>query len=317
MILADKSKYHHIPVLVQPFLELGFSEHGKVFVDATFGFGGHTNALLQKYPQIETCIGIDRDAEVLSIAKKAGIDSRIELIQGRASRLSEYLLQRNLRGVDGILMDLGVSSYQLDNEARGFSFTRPGPLDMRMDQKSGISAESLVNKLSQEDLSRIFHEFGEERFSRMIAKAIVARRALIPFTATDDLAQVIERAVPGKMRRGYLIHPATRVFQALRIVVNDELEELRTALESMIPCLNHNGRISIISFHSLEDKIVKDFFRRQKRGCVCPPTFPVCNCGIQPSLEIITSKAIFADEREIHDNPRARSARLRVARKIN
>jgi len=227
------------------------------------------------------------------------------------------LLERfGIKGVDGVLLDLGVSSWQLDNPARGFSFTRPGPLDMRMNKDEGVTAADLVNNLTKEELAKIFFEYGEEKFSRRIADAIVRERSDNPLTTTARLAEIVVEAIPAQNRRKSLIHPATRVFQALRIAVNKELEEIENFLSIVLGCLNPGGHLSIISFHSLEDRLVKNFMQKHQKGCECPPQFPVCICGKKPQLKILTGKAIFAEDSEIAENPRARSARLRAACKI-
>lgn len=306
----------HQPVLLETVLKYALPENGKTFVDGTFGLGGHSRAVLEKFTTLEQLIGIDRDGEILEYSKKSLDNSKILRFQATASQLPEILQSTGLSGVDGILLDLGVSSYQLDNPDRGFSFSKPGPLDMRMDQEYGISAEELVNSTDRDELIRIFREYGEEKFSGRIAEAIVRQRQIAPITATDQLAKIICDVVPGKSRSKSHIHPATRVFQAIRIVVNKELEELETFLSIALSCLNPGGHLSIISFHSLEDRLVKNFMQTMQKGCDCPPKFPLCICGKKPLVEILTRKAIFAEEEEAEMNPRARSARLRCARKL-
>lgn len=306
----------HQPVLLDAVLQFALPENGKVFVDATFGLGGHTRAIIEKNPGLERVIGIDRDSEILDYSSKVLNDSRISRYQATASQLPEVLAGAGIAGVDGILLDLGVSSYQLDNPERGFSFSKPGPLDMRMDQTDGITAEELVNSLDKFELVRIFREYGEEKFSGRIADAIVRNRETTPITSTSQLAKIICDVIPGKSRSQSHIHPATRVFQAIRIAVNKELEELETFLSIALGCLNTNGHLSIISFHSLEDRLVKNFMQKHQKGCDCPAKFPVCICGKQPQIKILTRKAVFAEESEAQINPRARSARLRSARKL-
>lgn len=306
----------HQPVLLDAVLQFALPEDGKIFVDATFGLGGHTRAILDKYPGLERVIGIDRDSEILDYSSKILSDSRISRYQATASQLPEVLSRAGITGVDGILLDLGVSSYQLDNPERGFSFSKPGPLDMRMDQTDGITAEELVNSLDKLELVRIFREYGEEKFSGRIADAIVRHRETAPITTTSQLAKIICDVIPGKSRSQSHIHPATRVFQAIRIAVNKELEELETFLEIALGCLNTHGHLSIISFHSLEDRLVKNFMQKHQKGCDCPAKFPVCICGKQPQIKILTRKAVFAEESESQINPRARSARLRSASKL-
>ncbi|GAB4271252.1 MAG: 16S rRNA (cytosine(1402)-N(4))-methyltransferase RsmH [Candidatus Rifleibacteriota bacterium] len=306
----------HNPVLVESVLRYALPEEGKVFVDGTFGLGGHTRAILEKYPKIEKVIAIDRDEEILNFSCKILKDDRISRFQANASDLPGILAIAKVKAVDGILLDLGVSSYQLENPQRGFSFSKPGPLDMRMNLDNPTTAEELVNNLEKQDLVRIFRDYGEEKFSGRIADAILRERMIERITTTDRLANIISNAIPGKFKNKLTIHPATRVFQALRIEVNNELAELEAFLEKSLDCLNPGGHLCIISFHSLEDRIVKNFMVKHQKGCICPPYFPVCNCGNKAKIEILTRKAIFADEKEIRANPRARSARLRAARKL-
>ncbi len=312
----NNQKPFHRSVLVDAVVKYALPENGHVFVDGTFGLGGHTRSILAAYPEINQVIGIDRDAEILDHSCKDLNDQRITRFQANASDLPEILARKNLSGVDGILLDLGVSSWQLDNPARGFSFTKPGPLDMRMNSDDAQTAADLVNKLDRDELVRIFFAYGEEKFSRRIADAIVRQREICHFSTTDQLAKTISEAVPAASRHHSQIHPATRVFQALRIAVNKELEEIERFLSIVLGCLNPGGHLTMISFHSLEDRLVKTFMQKNQKGCECPPRFPVCVCGKKPQLQILTSKAIFAEEAEIADNPRARSARLRAARKL-
>lgn len=305
----------HQSVLLKPVLEYAFPANGKVFVDATFGLGGHTRAILDKYPEITKVIAIDRDEEILEYSCKVIQDERILRYQANASDLPGIMALAKEESVDGILLDLGVSSYQLDNPSRGFSFSKPGPLDMRMDKDIVETAADLVNTLTKFQMVNIFKQYGEEKFSGRIADAIIREREIEPITTTKRLSEIVYNATPARFRARNLIHPATRVFQALRIAVNDELGELESFLKIALKCLKPGGHLCLISFHSLEDRIVKTFMQRFQKGCICPPTFPVCNCGKKPELEILTKKAIFADESEINSNPRSRSARLRAARK--
>ncbi len=306
----------HQSVLVDAVVKFALPVEGRIFVDGTFGLGGHTRAVLDAYPKLSKVIGIDRDAEILDHSNSVLKDPRVCRYQAHASDLPEILARSGFKAVDGILLDLGVSSWQLDNPARGFSFIRPGPLDMRMNNEDKETAADLVNNLSRDDLARIFYEFGEEKFGRRVADAIVRQRSITAFTTTSQLAATVTEAIPGASRHKSDIHPATRVFQALRIAVNHELEEIEKFLDIALGCLNPGGHLTIISFHSLEDRLVKTFMQKNQKGCECPPKFPVCVCGKKPALEILTSKAIFAENAEIESNPRARSARLRSARKL-
>ncbi|KAF1082830.1 MAG: 16S rRNA (cytosine(1402)-N(4))-methyltransferase [Candidatus Rifleibacterium amylolyticum] len=307
--------FHHTPVLVEAVIRYALPENARLFADCTFGLGGHSKAILEQNPQLETLIAIDRDRQILDHSCSVYDDKRIQRIQARASELPLALRQLHIDGVDGILVDLGVSSYQLEDPERGFSFTRPGPLDMRMDKENPTTAEDIVNNLERNELIKIFREYGEEKFSPRIADAIIRSRQNGRITRTDQLATIIAGAVPAACRRESSIHPATRVFQAIRIAVNQELEELAAFLAVALGCLRPGGHLSVISFHSLEDRLVKNFMQERARGCVCPPRFPVCVCGKKPEIEILTRKPIFAEDNEVADNPRSRSARLRSCRK--
>lgn len=308
----------HKPVLLEPFLELGFPNAGRIFVDATFGLGGHTRALLERFTSLERIIGIDRDAEVLALARQEwNSDKRVVLVHDKFSQLPRILAGMGIKAVDGILLDLGLSSWQLEEAYRGFSFSRPGPLDMRMDrQNTEIDAKELVNNLPEDELARIFSEFGEERFARRIAHAIVKYRINSPIATTTELASIVEGAIPAKVRATSQIHPATRVFQALRIAVNDELKELEQTLEASIDLLAPDGRLTVISFHSLEDRRVKHAMARAAGGCICPPKFPICKCGHKPTVELLTKKPITPTQAECIANPRSRSAKMRVVRRL-
>ena len=314
--MADASSPAHLPVLTGPILELAFPPHGRIFVDGTFGLGGHSRALLERFPTIERLLGIDRDADALRLSGETFSDPRVERIHACASAIPEILRERGIPGVDGILLDLGVSSFQLDTADRGFSFMRPGPLDMRMNRHSGTTAAEIVNTASERELADIFFRYGEERLSRRIAEAIVRRRATASLATTEELAELVSSVYPTRLRRESPIHPATRVFQALRIAVNEELDELRQALDGAIASLLPGGRIAVISFHSLEDRIVKQAFVSAFHPCTCPPKLAVCVCGRRPTLGPVTRKPVTAGLDETAANPRARSAKLRVAEKL-
>lgn len=309
-------KPEHKSVLLEQVVKYAMPENGRVFVDGTFGLGGHTRAILKAYPSIKLAIGIDRDAEILGYARETFDEQRLSLYQANASDLPMVLENAGVNGADGILLDLGVSSYQLDNPDRGFSFSKPGPLDMRMNPNEGETAADLVNTLSKGDLEKIIFEYGEERYGRKIAEAIVNFRATKPFETTDELSKVICDVVPSLPPSKKHIHPATRTFQALRIAVNHELDEVADFLEIALSCLNPGGHLNIISFHSLEDRLVKNFVQKNLKGCECPPQFPVCVCGKKPTISLLTRKPIFADDDEIAVNPRSRSARLRSIKKL-
>ena len=284
-----------------------------VYVDGTLGGGGHAKEVLSRLSEAGRLIGIDQDGEALkAAAARLGDDTgRVSLIHGNFSNIGEYLKNLSVEGADGIVLDLGVSSYQLDNGSRGFSYMTDAPLDMRMDQSSGSTAADIVNEYPKAELIRIFRAYGEEPFSAQIAERIVKRREEKPVETTLELVDLITQAVPAKARkRGG--HPAKRVFQAIRIEVNDELNVLRDSLDEMILHLNPGGRICVITFHSLEDRIVKEAFRRNEHPCICPPEFPVCVCGRKPTGRVITKHPVLPGDTELQENSRAKSAKLRV-----
>jgi 16S rRNA (cytosine1402-N4)-methyltransferase len=298
----------HQPVLVPQVLEVLNPQKGDSYLDATAGYGGHAASVLERIGKEARVILVDRDVEAVR-ALKQRFGDRAEIIRENFARAAERLLHDGTL-VDLILLDLGVSSPQLDNPIRGFSFKRDGPLDMRMSQSAGVTAAELVNRLPEAELARIIRAYGEEPKARAVARAIVHGR---PFATTQELAAVVRTAA----LKGGDIDPATRTFQAIRIAVNEELDELEQALPLFAKILNPGGRMAVISFHSLEDRIVKQFFERESRDCICPPKQPVCTCGHVASVVKITKKPLVADEKDIATNPRARSAKLRAAEKIN
>jgi 16S rRNA (cytosine1402-N4)-methyltransferase len=305
----------HVPVLADEVRALLALEPGHTLVDATFGAGGHATLLARDLHGDGKVIAIDRDPTVRPYFERfrrtAGVSSRF--LRGDYSIVLTQLAENGVRA-DAILFDLGVSSMQLDRPERGFSYASDAPLDMRMDPSSDFSARELVNEASERDLERIFRRYGEERFARQIARAIGRRRRKQPFERTGELVDTIKAAIPAPARFGEG-HPAKRVFQALRIAVNEELDAVEDALPAAVEMLRPGGRIAVISFHSLEDRIVKHFFREQARGCTCPPDFPVCVCGHEPELRVLTPRPVRPTAREAAMNPRAASARLRAAEK--
>jgi 16S rRNA (cytosine1402-N4)-methyltransferase len=305
----------HVPVLADEVRELLEVGPGDVVVDATFGAGGHARLLAADLRGEGKLIAIDRDPSARAyferVRRQAGVPARF--LRGQFSIVLHQLASNGIRA-DAILLDLGVSSMQLDRPERGFSYAVDAPLDMRMDPASAPSAADLVNEATERELQTIFRRYGEERYARQIARAVVKRRRERLFARTGELVETIKAAMPAPARFGDG-HPAKRVFQALRIAVNDELGELERALPAAVDMLRPGGRIAAISFHSLEDRIVKQFLRAEERGCVCPPEFPVCVCGREPILRVLTRRAIRPTGREIAANPRAASARLRVAEK--
>jgi 16S rRNA (cytosine1402-N4)-methyltransferase len=286
---------------------------GETVVDATFGAGGHARLLAADLAGRGRLIAIDRDPEARRFFERFQRESRgqARFLRGDFAIVLGQLASNGVEA-DAILLDLGVSSMQIDRPERGFSYAADAPLDMRMDPGSERSARELVNELPERELTRIFRRYGEERFARQIAEAIVRRRTERPFERTADLVEAVKSAIPALRRFGDG-HPAKRVFQALRIAVNDELDSLERALPAALAMLRPGGRLAVISFHSLEDRIVKRFLASEARGCVCPPELPVCACGKQPTLRLLTRKAVRPAPEETAENPRAAAARLRAA----
>lgn len=301
----------HIPVLYQEVLAGLCIKPGGCYVDATVGGGGHAHGILLASAPNGRLLGIDVDPLAIALAGEqlAEFGKRVTLVRGNFADLEEIALQHGFYPVDGILFDLGLSSIQLAVAERGFSFQLDGPLDMRFDTSRATTAADLINHLSVEELTGILSRYGEEPRARHIARAIVAER---PIHTTRELAALVERAV-GQRRK---LHPATRTFQALRIAVNDELSSLAKALPQALRLLRPGGRLAIISFHSLEDRLVKDFFRNEARDCLCPPEAPVCTCNHQATLRIVTKKPIRPSAEEVAANPRSRSAKLRIASRL-
>ena len=307
----------HRPVLLQETLEWLRPERGGLFIDCTLGFGGHSEAMLEASTGTRM-IGLDRDREALesSTRRLARFGGRFRAVHANFRDIERIVQEAGANKVSGVLADLGISSLQLDAAKRGFSFRHDAPLDMRMDASSDEeTAAELLAQLPEEEIARIIFEYGEERRSRKIARWIVERRERgEPISRTLELAELVARAVG--WRKTDRIHPATRTFQALRIAVNRELEGLSEFLEAAIDLLQTDGRLVVISFHSLEDRIVKQTFRRLSGRCECPPRAPVCSCGARCAVEILTRRPVTPDEEEVHENPRARSAKLRACRKL-
>nr|WP_106341378.1 16S rRNA (cytosine(1402)-N(4))-methyltransferase RsmH [Laceyella sediminis] len=309
--------FEHVTVLREEAVAgLNLKPDG-VYVDCTLGGAGHSRLIAEQLGPSGTLIGLDQDQMALAHAEErlVGVSCRLHLVKTNFRHISSAVKGLGFESVDGILFDLGVSSPQLDQGERGFSYHQEAPLDMRMDKEQELSAYQVVNEWPEEELVRILFEYGEEKFSRRIAKMIVKERSKAPISTTLQLVDIIKQAVPAPARRTGP-HPARRSFQAIRIAVNDELNAFRDALADSVGLLRPQGRISVITFHSLEDRICKQFFLEEAKGCVCPPTFPVCTCGQTPRLKIITRKPLLPTDKEIERNPRARSAKLRVAEKI-
>jgi 16S rRNA (cytosine1402-N4)-methyltransferase len=314
--VLQPSATDHVPVLADEVRQLLAIEPGETVVDATFGAGGHAALLAADLRGEGRLIAIDRDPSARAyfdrFRKQTGVQGRF--LRGDFSIVLEQLADNGCRA-DAILFDLGVSSMQIDRPERGFSYAADAPLDMRMDPSADYSARELVNEGSERELTHIFRQYGEERYAKQIARAIGRRRRERPFERTGELVETIKNAIPAPARFGDG-HPAKRVFQALRIAVNDELTALEDALPAAVELLKPGGRLAVISFHSLEDRIVKRFLRDQEHGCTCPPDFPVCVCGQEPVLRATPRRAIRPSSRETASNPRAASARLRAAIKV-
>ncbi|HEX7101481.1 MAG TPA: 16S rRNA (cytosine(1402)-N(4))-methyltransferase RsmH [Nitrolancea sp.] len=310
------SQFNHAPVLLNEALNFLKPHRSGRYIDATFGGGGHTRAILERSAPDGQLLALDADPEAIKRAERLAeqFPVRLQTAQGNFRDIARLAAEYRFSNVDGILMDLGLSSFQLDQPERGFSFRYAAPLDMRFDPRQGMSAAEIVNSWDEVDLARVIFEFGEETRSRAIARAIIAERTKEPITTTERLASIVERAVGG--RRGRAIHPATRTFQALRIAVNDELPALRDGLAGAVDLLASGGRLVVISFHSLEDRIVKNFMRDEATDCICPPGTPVCVCDHHARLRVLTRKVVQASAEEETRNPRSRSAKLRAAERL-
>ena len=304
----------HTPVQIDQVLEYLISDPSGIYVDGTIGGGGHSIEILKRLTPTGRIIGIDLDKKAFEYAKDRlkSFEKRVILKKGNFTEIGDILSSLKINQVDGILLDLGVSSHQIDTGERGFSYLAQGPLDMRMSAETKTTAEEIINTFSEQDLERIFREFGEERKARYVARAIVRERGKSQITTTQQLVKIIEPVFPFQ----YRIKSLARIFQAIRIAVNKELENLQFFLNKSLGLLNSGGRLVIISYHSLEDRMVKEFFVRQVNPCECPPGLPVCVCGKQPTIRLLTKKIVQATEQEIQSNPRSRSAKLRAAEKI-
>ena len=310
------SEFFHISVLLNECLDgLDIKPDG-IYVDGTLGGAGHSSQIAKRLTT-GRLIGIDRDPVALKAAgeRLAPYGDRVTLVHSNFCEIASVLQELGIEGVDGILLDLGVSSPQLDDSARGFSYMADAPLDMRMNNEDTLSAHDVVNGWSYEELKRILYDYGEERYAPQIAAAICRRREAAPIETTLELVDVIRSAMPPAALREKQ-HPAKRSFQAIRIAVNDELGSVEKVMRDAIPCLNPGGRLAIITFHSLEDRIVKNGMAEAAKGCTCPPNFPVCVCGKKPKVKLISRKPIVASQQELDSNPRSRSAKLRVCEKL-
>ena len=306
-------EFQHKPVMLNEVIDSLKIRPEGTYVDGTLGGTGHSSQIARRLSGEGRLFGFDQDAAAIEAATRRlePYKDRVSIIRSNYSEMRERLSELGVRSADGILLDLGVSSYQLDDAQRGFSYRADAPLDMRMDQRQKLSAREVVNGYSIEELTRVIREYGEERFARNIAKHITAEREKKPIETTGELISIIKAAIPAKAREGGG-HPAKRTFQAIRIEVNRELDVLSDSLDGMIDLLADGGRICVITFHSLEDRIVKETFRRNENPCTCPPEFPVCVCGKKSKGHVITRKPIIPSEEETEENPRSKSAKLRV-----
>ena len=310
-------EFMHYSVLLEECLDgLGIKPDG-IYLDGTLGRAGHSRRIAQQLTKGGRLICVDRDQAALDAAQERLKDwmDRVTLVHSNFAAIDEILDGLGLDKIDGMLFDLGVSSPQLDDSSRGFSYMADAPLDMRMDQTEGLTAADVVNGWSQDELRRILLQYGEERYAGLIAAAILRRRADKPIETTLELVDIIKSAMPGKALKEKQ-HPAKRSFQAIRIAVNDELTAVDRMVQAAVPRLKQGGRLAIITFHSLEDRIVKTGLAQFAKGCTCPPDFPVCVCGKTPDIKLITRKPILPGERELKENPRSRSAKLRIAEKL-
>lgn len=305
-------KFEHIPVIATETIEnLNIKPDG-TYLDLTLGKGGHSKLILESLSIEGTLIALDQDKEAIEAAKENLKDfSNVIFVNSNFEKIDEVLRDLGFDYIDGALMDIGVSSYQIDNADRGFSYMKDGPLDMRMNQENELTAEMIVNEYSQDELERIFFEYGEEKFSRLIAKNIIKAREDYRINTTFKLKDIVTKSIKSKEA-----HPEKRVFQALRIEVNRELDVLKDTIDKVVDHLNKDGRLAIITFHSLEDRIVKNKFKDLATNCICPPEFPVCVCNHKAKVKIITKKPITASKKELKENSRAKPAKLRVCQRI-
>ena len=309
-------KFEHTSVLLEEVLENLAIRPDGIYVDWPLGGGGHSYHILERLTDGGRLIGIDQDTDAIAAAgeRLAQFGGQVTIVHDNYEHIAQVLDDLSIGGVDGILLDLGVSSYQLDNPERGFTYRTDAPLDMRMDRDSQLTAKEIVNTYSAEELTRILREYGEERCASRIANNIVRRREVKPLETTGELSEIVRASIPAKMReKGG--NPDKRTFQAIRIACNRELDVLRDSLDTMIDRLNPGGRLCVITFHSLEDRIVKNAFRRNEKPCICPPEFPVCVCGRESKGRVVTRKAIAPSARELEVNRRSASAKLRVFEK--
>lgn len=314
--MEKEFEFSHYSVLLSECIEALKIKPDGVYVDGTAGGAGHSSEIAKRLGQ-GRLIAIDQDETAVKVATERlnKLKKNTSVVRNNFCEIASVCRELGISGVDGVLLDLGVSSYQLDTAERGFSYNADAPLDMRMDNRKSLSAYDVVNEYSEQDLKRILFEYGEERFAPQIAASIIRAREKKYITTTVELSEIIKRAIPSAAREGGH-HPAKRSFQAIRIEVNAELDVIEPAIRDAVSILNKGGRIAIITFHSLEDRIVKQTFASLASGCTCPKDFPICVCGNKPSLKVVTKKPILPSSRELEENPRSRSAKLRIAERL-
>lgn len=310
-------EFKHVSVLLDETIENLDIKPDGIYVDGTLGGAGHAREVCKRLGENGRFIGIDQDEEAIAVSTKRleEFGEKVTIVKNNYVHMKQVLQAQGIDKVDGIVLDLGVSSYQLDNAERGFSYMEDAPLDMRMDREQPITAKDIVNRYPEAELVRIIKDYGEERYARNIARNILREREKKEIETTGQLVDIIRSSMPAKVRNGKG-HPAKRTFQAIRIECNQELEVLREALDDMIELLNEGGRLCIITFHSLEDRMVKNSFRKAEQPCTCPPDFPVCVCGKKSKGKVVTRKPILPSEEEIKENSRSKSAKLRVFKKV-
>lgn len=315
--MEEQIDFSHRSVLLKECIDALAIRPNGVYIDGTAGGAGHSSAIAARLEAGGKLLALDQDETAVQVATErlSHFGERTEVIHANFCNLASVCAEHGIEHIDGLLLDLGVSSYQLDTAERGFSYRTDAPLDMRMDTQRKLTAQQIVNEYSEEDLRRILFEYGEERFSSRIASNIVRARGSAPIKTTGELVEIIKRSIPAPTGKGGH-HPAMRTFQALRIEVNAELDVIAPAIKSAVGLLNQGGRIAIITFHSLEDRIVKQTFAELTGGCTCPKSFPVCVCGNRPKIKLVNRKPILPSEEELESNPRSHSAKLRVAEKL-
>ena len=309
--------FHHVSVLFKETIDALAIQGNGVYIDATLGGGGHTYGICEKLGANGKVLGIDQDINAVNAATKRleAFKDKVIVVNDNFKNIKHILEQLSIVSIDGVVMDLGVSSHQLDAGERGFSYQQDAPLDMRMDRRNTLTACHVVNEYSEDEIRAIIHEYGEEKWAKRIAKFIIEERKVRTIAKTGELVEIIKRAIPAAARREGP-HPAKRTFQAIRIEVNNELGILKNAIKDFVDVLRTGGRMAVITFHSLEDRIVKQTFKELGRGCKCPPKFPVCVCGGQPVVNVMNRKPVVSSDEELKDNPRARSAKLRLIEKL-